>query len=98
MKIIPLKILRFRRLNIPPRTEVLLESSMQMKPAAEGIGIPYKTQSTKSRGQSTSHQLSAFKTTPTLLTKYAPLSDLSILRHSISRNECIWTNMVFRIP
>ena len=51
------------------RTEVLLESSMQTKPAAEGIKIPYETQSTKSRGQSTSHQPSAFKPTPTLLTK-----------------------------
>ena len=80
MKIIPLKILRFRRLNIPPRTEVLLESSMQMNPAAEGIGIPYKTQSTKSRGQSTSHQPSAFKPTLTLLTK--------ALSVSIQNNNC----------
>ena len=40
-----------------------------MKPAAEGTGIPYKTEPTKSRGQSTSHQSPAFKPIPTLLKK-----------------------------
>ena len=51
------------------RTEVLEELSTHMKPAAEGLGIPYKTDPTQPRGQSTSHQFSSLKTTQTLLTK-----------------------------
>ena len=48
---------------------MLQSYGLYMKPAAEGIGIPYETQSTKSRGQSTSHQPSSFKPSPTLLMK-----------------------------
>ena len=50
-------------------SEVLQKLSTYMKPATEGIGFPYETKSTKSRGQARSRESSTTETTLTLLTK-----------------------------